>query len=185
MGFDSPAWLRISSIVYQSNPLLDLLDRGERDAILLAESVKADRLIIDDLDGRREAANRRLPVIGTLGILAEAARRDLLDLSQALAALQATNFHAAPALIKLLLANDAERHKKVVIFYVSERTDTMRSVRFLTRRRVSASTASSILPTAWSSSAIGRWTPSTRLFASERARSSFNSSIMSARGTRA
>ena len=47
MGFDSPAWLRISSIVYQSNPLLDLLDRGERDAILLAESVKADRLIID------------------------------------------------------------------------------------------------------------------------------------------
>jgi predicted nucleic acid-binding protein len=42
-----PAWLRISSIVYQPNPLLDLLDRGERDAILLAESVKADRLIID------------------------------------------------------------------------------------------------------------------------------------------
>ncbi|HEY6844709.1 MAG TPA: DUF3368 domain-containing protein [Terracidiphilus sp.] len=107
-----PAWLRISSIVYQSHPLLDFLDRGERDAILLAESVNADRLIIDDLDGRREAANRRLPVIGTLGILAEAARRDLLDLSQALAALQATNFHAAPALIKLLLANDAERHKR-------------------------------------------------------------------------
>ena len=46
-------------------------------------------------------------MIGSLGILAEAARRDLLDLSQALAALQATNFHAAPALIKLLLANDA------------------------------------------------------------------------------
>lgn len=107
-----PAWLRISSIAYQPDPLLDLLDRGERDAILLAESVKADRLIIDDLDGRREAANRKLPVIGTLGILAEAARRDLLDLSQALAALQATNFHAAPALIKLLLANDAERHKR-------------------------------------------------------------------------
>ena len=53
-----PAWLRISNITYQSDPRLDLLDRGEQDAILLAESVKADRLIIDDLDGRREAATR-------------------------------------------------------------------------------------------------------------------------------
>jgi predicted nucleic acid-binding protein len=106
-----PAWLKISSTSYQADPLLDLLDRGERDAILLAESVKADRLIIDDLDGRREAENRKLPVIGTLGILAEAARRNLLDLPEALAALQKTNFHAAPALIKLLLANDAARRK--------------------------------------------------------------------------
>jgi predicted nucleic acid-binding protein len=106
-----PAWLKISSAIYQPDPVLDLLDRGERDAILLAESVKADRLIIDDLDGRREAENRKLPVIGTLGILAEAARRNLLDLPEALAALQETNFHAAPALIKLLLANDAARRK--------------------------------------------------------------------------
>jgi len=107
-----PAWLRISSIACQLDPLLELLDRGERDAILLAESIKAERLIIDDLDGRREAANRKLPVIGTLGILAEAARRNLLELPQALAALQATSFHAAPALIKLLLANDAARRQK-------------------------------------------------------------------------
>ena len=84
-----PAWLRISNITYQPDPRLDLLDRGEQDAILLAESLKADRLIIDDLDGRREATTRKLPVIGTLGVLAEAARRNLLDLSQALAALQA------------------------------------------------------------------------------------------------
>jgi predicted nucleic acid-binding protein len=109
---DPPAWLGISMIVYQPDPLLNLLDRGERDAILLAESIKADRLIIDDLDGRREAAIRNLPVIGTLGILAEAARRNFLDLPQALAALQTTNFHAAPTLIRLLLANDADRHKK-------------------------------------------------------------------------
>jgi predicted nucleic acid-binding protein len=90
---------------------LDLLDQGERDAILLAESVKAERLIIDDLDGRREALNRQLAVIGTLGVVAEAARRNLLNLPQALTALQATNFHAAPALIKLLLADDAGKRK--------------------------------------------------------------------------
>lgn len=92
----SPGWLRISSVTFAQDTLLDLLDRGERDAILLAERVKADRLIIDDFNGRREAVRRKLPVIGTLGILAEAARRNLLDLAQALAALQTTNFHAAP-----------------------------------------------------------------------------------------
>jgi predicted nucleic acid-binding protein len=105
----TPVWLRISNLTYPPDPLLDLLDRGEQDAILLAESVKADRLIIDDLAGRREAVNRNLSVIGTLGVLAEAARRNLLDLSQALAALQATNFYAAPELIRLLLANQANR----------------------------------------------------------------------------
>ncbi len=106
-----PVWLQISTLIFRLDPLLDRLDQGEQDAILLAESVKAERLIIDDLEGRREAANRGLPVIGTLGILAEAARRNLLDLPQALVALQATNFHVAPELIKLLLANDAKRRK--------------------------------------------------------------------------
>jgi len=106
-----PAWLRISDTIYPPDPALDLLDRGEQNAILLAESIKADRLIIDDLEGRREAANRSLPVIGTLGVLAEAARRKLLDLPRALAALQATNFHAAPELIHLLLAREASQNK--------------------------------------------------------------------------
>jgi predicted nucleic acid-binding protein len=90
---------------------MERLDRGEQDAILLAESLKAERPIIDDLEGRREAAKRGLPVIGTLGILAEAARRNLLDLPQALATLQATNFHIAPGLIELLPANDEKRRQ--------------------------------------------------------------------------
>jgi predicted nucleic acid-binding protein len=106
-----PQWLRISSTTFQADPPLDSLDRGERGAILLAESIRADRLIMDDLDGRREAENRKLAVIGTLGILAEAARRSFLDLSRALAALKTTNFHVSPALIERLLARDAERRK--------------------------------------------------------------------------
>jgi predicted nucleic acid-binding protein len=107
----SPAWLQISSLVFRRDPLMERLDRGEQDAILLAESLKAERPIIDDLEGRREAAKRGLPVIGTLGILAEAARRNLLDLPQALATLQATNFHIAPGLIELLPANDEKRRQ--------------------------------------------------------------------------
>jgi predicted nucleic acid-binding protein len=112
-ALDSPAWLQISTLLFRRDPLMDRLDRGEQDAILLAESLKAERLIIDDLEGRREAAKRGLPVIGTLGILAEAARRNLLDLPQALAALQATNFHAAPHLMALLLENNAKRRKSL------------------------------------------------------------------------
>jgi predicted nucleic acid-binding protein len=58
-----PAWLRVSNTIYPPDSMLDWLDRGERDAILLAESIKADRLIVDELDGRREAADR-VPVVG-------------------------------------------------------------------------------------------------------------------------
>ncbi len=107
---EKPAWLQIRDVALQSHLSLDRLDRGEQEAILLAQSVKADRLIIDDLDGRREAARRKLPVIGTLGVLAKAARRDLLSLSEALNALQATNFHAAPELIRALMETEANRH---------------------------------------------------------------------------
>jgi predicted nucleic acid-binding protein len=87
---------------------MDRLDRGEQDAILLAESFKAERLIIDDLEGRREAVHRGLTVIGTLGLLAEAARRNLLDLPQALADLQGTTFQVSPELIEALLKVDAK-----------------------------------------------------------------------------
>jgi predicted nucleic acid-binding protein len=104
-----PSWLQVITLIFRQDPLMERLDRGEQDAILLAEAIKAERLIIDDLEGRREAVHRGLPVIGTLGLLAEAARRNLLDLPQALADLQATNFHVSPALIEVLLANDAKR----------------------------------------------------------------------------
>jgi predicted nucleic acid-binding protein len=107
--FGSPGMAAVCPLIFRRDLLMDRLDRGEQDAILLAESFKAERLIIDDLEGRREAVHRGLTVIGTLGLLAEAARRNLLDLPQALADLQTTNFHVSPELIEVLLANDAKR----------------------------------------------------------------------------
>ena len=104
-----PAWLQVCTLIFRQDPLMERLDRGEQDAILLAKSVKARRLIIDDPEGRREAVHRGLQVIGTLGLLAEGARRNFLDLPQALADLQATNFHVSPGLIEVLLANNAKR----------------------------------------------------------------------------
>jgi predicted nucleic acid-binding protein len=47
------AWLQVNSSTFPADVLLERLDRGERDAILLAEAIRANRLIMDDLDGRR------------------------------------------------------------------------------------------------------------------------------------
>jgi len=47
------------------------IDEGEAEAIELARQTHADLLIIDDLDGRRVAAEEALPYTGLLGLLAE------------------------------------------------------------------------------------------------------------------
>ncbi len=58
------------------------LGRGETAAISLALELKADRALIDDRDGSREATRSGLKVVGTLGILEEAAKRGLIDIEQ-------------------------------------------------------------------------------------------------------
>jgi len=45
------------------------LHRGEREAILLAEALHADVLLIDEQIGRTIALSRNLPLSGTLGVL--------------------------------------------------------------------------------------------------------------------
>ena len=64
------------------------LDPGEREAIALAEALRADALIMDDRAGRREAERQGLRVIGTLRVLYDAAETGLLSLAEALEALQ-------------------------------------------------------------------------------------------------
>lgn len=59
----------------------------------MAQSLQADRLLIDDLAGRREAERRQLFVTGTLGVLADAHLAGLLDFDQKLSHLQQTNFY--------------------------------------------------------------------------------------------
>jgi len=89
------------------------LGSGEREAIVVAEEVQADFVLIDERDGRRIAQSRALAVIGTLGVLEEAAARSLIDLPRALARLQATTFYASPALFEELLARDAARKRQL------------------------------------------------------------------------
>ena len=104
-----PDWLRIQPLRSAPDPSLNDLDAGEREAIALAEETHADQLLLDEVEARREAARRNLPFIGTLGVLREAARRDLLDLRATLAKLQGTTFYVDPALIRSLLEEDDRR----------------------------------------------------------------------------
>ena len=53
------------------------LDRGERDALLLALEMKADRVLMDEGDGVEEAARLGLTVTGTLGMSDRAAEQEL------------------------------------------------------------------------------------------------------------
>lgn len=72
----------------------------------------ADQLLLDDADARREAARRNLPFIGTLGVLREAARRELLDLRLVLVQLEETSFFVDAALIESLLDEEARRKQQ-------------------------------------------------------------------------
>lgn len=108
---NSPAWLRVQSVDPPAESDLDDLDDGEREAILLAEQIRADYLLADETEARREAAKRKLPVIGTLGILRKAAHAGLTDLPSALDDLKRTSFYINPELMQSLLDEHNERRR--------------------------------------------------------------------------
>ncbi len=99
----APAWLEIRAPANAPDSSLAKRDPGERDAIMLATELRADQLIVDDREGRKHAEERRIPVIGTLGVLKEAATLGLLDLRVSVERLQTTSFYVAPEVLRSLL----------------------------------------------------------------------------------
>lgn len=96
-----PDWLDVRTDP-PSYATLGFLDPGESAAISLALSLRVERILIDDWDGRAEAMRRNLRVTGTLGVLVLAHRRGLLDFETALARLSQTNFYLSAELVRLV-----------------------------------------------------------------------------------
>jgi predicted nucleic acid-binding protein len=97
-----PDWLEIRAHAIAPDPSLAKLDLGEREAIVLAEELAADQIVLDEMLGRRAAEKRGLSVIGTVGVLREAAWEGLLDLRSSIERLQKTSFHISPAILAIL-----------------------------------------------------------------------------------
>jgi len=98
-----PSWISTQQFPDSAPSGLEKLQAGEKAAILLAETIEADIVLLDEKAARRVAADRGLRVTGILGILGEAATRRLVELAPAIDRLRMTSFRASPALLKATL----------------------------------------------------------------------------------
>jgi predicted nucleic acid-binding protein len=88
LAISPPPWLRVQHVT--PDPSLLHLDAGEQAAITLAEAMRAEILLCDDLRGRRAAERRSITVTGTIGILQLAAIGQLIDFHDTVKRLTAT-----------------------------------------------------------------------------------------------
>ncbi len=103
----SASWLRVD---VTPRAQVDLgLDAGETAAILLAEALNADLLLIDERAGRLVAQARGLDVRGTLGVLVQARQMGTIsELRPVLDALMTEGFRLAPSLVEEALRRVGE-----------------------------------------------------------------------------
>lgn len=100
---ESPEGWSLETESLQTEEKLQALDRGESQAIRLAESADSELLIIDERDGREAAKEVGLRITGTLGVLDEAASDRLVYARRAAERLQETSFRASPELYQWLI----------------------------------------------------------------------------------
>ncbi len=105
-----PTWVAVQT-PKTVNLKLDV-DAGELEAICLAQEIHADAVLMDDRAGRSAAIHCGLAVVGTIGLLEQAAARGLIELPTALARLRQTNARLDPELIHAALARDQARRQK-------------------------------------------------------------------------
>jgi predicted nucleic acid-binding protein len=101
-AFRIPPWTKVLTPAHVDRTLD--LGPGEIEAIALGKEIGDTLLLIDERKGRKAAVENGLRTAGTLNILEEAAVRNLLDFSQAIARLRATNFRVKNSVLAESLA---------------------------------------------------------------------------------
>lgn len=105
----APEWIEVVASPSFADTHGPPIGAGERAAIAVALAHRADLVLMDDRQGVAAAIAAGLRVIGTIGLLDQAARRGLIDLTAAFARLRATNFRCRPELLDAVLAQHQER----------------------------------------------------------------------------
>lgn len=108
----SAGWIKTRSAVDDLSVavLRESIGAGESEAIVLAQELGADLLLLDDALARRKAERLGLKVMGTLGVLLLAKQAGLLDaVKPVLAALQQTDFRASLRVYGEVLARAGEK----------------------------------------------------------------------------
>ncbi len=104
-------WLKVQPVANTEavELLLADLDWGEAETIVLAKTLKAERIVLDDLDARRFARRAGLRPVGTLGLLLAARLRgDIPSVRIGIDRLQAFGFRATSELIEAALQEAGE-----------------------------------------------------------------------------
>jgi predicted nucleic acid-binding protein len=86
------------------NVLLDEMDLGEVETIVLASEMNADWVLMDEKKGRRKLSQLNIPKIGTLGILLKAKELNLISvIKPEIEELQKSGFSISPLLVEEIL----------------------------------------------------------------------------------
>jgi predicted nucleic acid-binding protein len=103
----SPSWIDvINGTTALSDPKLG---PGESAAIAVALERSTDLLLIDERYGTKVARDLGIESVGTVGVLAAAAERDLVSLRESYAALRATSFRGPEELMDELVRINEQR----------------------------------------------------------------------------
>jgi predicted nucleic acid-binding protein len=85
------------------------LNGGELEVISLAVELPANLVIMDEFAGRAELARRKMPVVGTVGVLIQAKRRNLIPaLAVEMDRLKACGFRLSERIYRACLAEAGE-----------------------------------------------------------------------------
>ena len=106
-----PGWVQVRAVEDRGRlyDYAETVDIGEASAMVLAAEIKADKLIIDDMQGRKFARTLGLEVIGTVGVILEAKREGFIPaVTPYLLSIRETNFRLSDRVMGLILREAGE-----------------------------------------------------------------------------